>query len=417
MQARFGETVVTESGDEGLSMGRTTVPGMDTATCYEQGASDSAAEAGHDVFRIGANDWGLMVAALEVREAGPDARVGELTGALRALAPRYFRPSEVLGHLSEGLLADHPEGRTGHLSSIVFARLELDACGAWVTLSNAGQARPIVVRQAGWIDVRGQDTRPPRSGPLLSLRDDRVGLGPGDALVICSEGIAGIRDSEGEPYLEEALPERLLGSVGMPATEVAERILAGAREFAADSQRDDGVVMVLRVPSIERGRALERVAAATGIPADQLELPGYPLGDVQPDLWKVPNPPREARINLTPEPLSVPALRRLLRRLLQSWRMAAEGDIELLASEVAAHIFASASSLVTVIVRYDGKVVRVEIGDGASARRRRTLPGYDELRGPGLLLVEALSSEWGVMRTRTGRRVWFEVPATAETEA
>lgn len=393
------------------------VGGMDTAVCYQRGAGPSPATAFHDVFRIGANDWGLVVGAFGETTAGPEPRVDEIRSALRACAARTFRPSTVLADLAARLLAEDPEGRRGQPSSIIFARLELDLGGAWVTLANVGDPRPVAVRQAGWIDIRGHAAGAPAPAQPFAPGDDRVGLGPGDALVLCSEGIVDSRDSNGDPYSEEALPELLLHSIGRSAEEIAERVVAGAQGFGAHQPPDAGVVSVARVPAIERGRALERVADATGIPADELELPGYPLGDVQPDLWKLPpSPPREARVNLTPEPLSVPALRRLLRRLLQSWRLSAEGDLELLATEVATNVFASTSSTVTVIVRYDGDSVRVEIGGGATERPRRTLPGYDELSGPGLLLVDALSSDWGVVRTRSGKRVWFEVPVVAQTE-
>ncbi len=35
------------------------------------------------------------------------------------------------------------------------ARVELDVCGAWVTVACSGDLRPIVVRRAGWVDERG----------------------------------------------------------------------------------------------------------------------------------------------------------------------------------------------------------------------------------------------------------------------
>jgi len=389
---------------------------MDTTVRYRRGVSSSPAIAFHDVFRIGANDWGLTVGAFKQSAAGQARWADEIRRMVRTGAKHAFRPSEVLGSLSASLRAEDPEGHRGCLDSMLFARLELDACGAWVTLANAGEVRPIAVRQAGWIDVRGHVASPPGSEQLISPGDDRVGLGPGDALVVCG-GAIGVADAHGDPYDGDTLPELLLHSIGLSAEGMAERVVAVATEIGDAPLQDDSVLLVVRVPGIQRGRSLERVAEATGIPLDKLDLPGYPLGDAQPDLWKAPaKPPREARISLTPEPLSVPALRRLLRRLLQSWRMEAEGDLELLATEVATNLFAGAFSPVTVLVRYDGDQVRVEMGGGAEDRPGRILPGYDELSGPGLLLIEALSSEWGVKETRGGKRVWFEVPAVPRTE-
>jgi hypothetical protein len=389
------------------------VGGMDVAVRHV-GPWVSPASAFHDVFRIAANDWGFAVGTFVDASADHDKRVARLRETIRAAATRSFRPSFILGELHDRLSAEGSGVTIDQIGSIIFGRLQLDACGAWVTLANAGELRPFATRQAGWIDVRGNAASSPASTQVIAPSDDRVGLGPGDALVVISEEFLRLRDEHNDRFGDEALPDLLLNLIPRTAHEIAERTMAGALDFGGGAAPDDGVVMVIRVPAIARGQALERVSRATGIPAHELELPGYPIGDVQPELWKAPpSPPREARIKLRPEPLSVPALRRLLRRLLQSWRIAPEGDLELLATEVATNVFAGANSPVTAIVRYDGEVVRVEIGDGASAQPRRTLPGYDELSGPGLLLVDALSTEWGVVRTREGRRVWFEVSVGA----
>jgi anti-sigma regulatory factor (Ser/Thr protein kinase) len=106
-------------------------------------------------------------------------------------------------------------------------------------------------------------------------------------------------------------------------------------------------------------------------------------------------------------------LRQHLRRLLQSWRMEEllGGDLELLATEVATNAILHAESTMTVIVRYLGPVVRVEVGDGSRELPVPAMPGPRDLSGRGLQLVRSLASDWGVKLTRTGKRVWFEVSA------
>ena len=88
-----------------------------------------------------------------------------------------------------------------------------------------------------------------------------------------------------------------------------------------------------------------------------------------------------------------------------------EGDIELLVTEMATNVFSRTASAVTVVVRYDGSVVRVEVGDGARDLPRRARRGFDDLVGHRLALVESLAADWGVSTTPTGTRMWFEVPA------
>ncbi|MDQ4070363.1 MAG: ATP-binding protein, partial [Actinomycetota bacterium] len=230
--------------------------------------------------------------------------------------------------------------------------------------------RCVAVRRAGWVDLRGHGPGP--------VADDRIGLGPGDALVVPAG-----------PGDEDRLLDCLLAAAGVEP------------------------VTVLAVPASSGDDAVKRLEAATGLPRDELQLPGYPLGDLQPDLWhRPPTPPREARLRLQPEAAQIGEVRRLLRRLLASWRLDAlleEGDVELLATETATNAMRHAGTEATVIVRYLGDRVRVEVGDGSSALPQVRTPGLEEAGGRGLSLVETLSSRWGVTPALGGKRVWFEV--------
>lgn len=374
---------------------------------------DPGHRAFHETFRPGANDWGLFVGDVRGQGEDLDGLVDLVGSTIRTAAARIFRPSIALAELHRVLTGLDAPGRSGHLCAIVMARIELDSCGAWVTLSAAGHPRPVVIRHAGWVDVCGNATGP-LGGADKAPVDDRVGLGPGDALVLCSDAVTGSRNVDGELFGDRVLPDVLVDCAGQSPNATAGRILAAATEFGGDRLHDDGMIFVLRVPEAIRHQGPEWVSRSTGIPLDQLHLPGYPLGDQQPELWRQrPGPPREAIIRLAPEPPSVPALRRRLRRLLQSWRMdaIAEGDIDLLVTEVATSVFSRTASPVTVVVRYTGPVVRVEIGDGARGLPRRRRPGFDDLTGHRLALVESLASDWGVSDSAKCTMMWFEVSA------
>ncbi|MBW3669769.1 MAG: SpoIIE family protein phosphatase, partial [Actinobacteria bacterium] len=161
------------------------VPGMDVASHYRPADTDIAVGGDFfDVFRLGANDWGVAIGDVCGKGAPAAALTALARYSLRAAAVHNFDPTDVLRELNTAVLVD--ETMEGRFCSVVFARLELDMCGAWITLACAGHPRPIVVRRAGWIDVRGMP------GMLLGLFDDpdlavdRVGLGPGDSLVFCT---------------------------------------------------------------------------------------------------------------------------------------------------------------------------------------------------------------------------------------
>ena len=393
-----------------------TVPGMEVATRYTP--ADASLDVGgdfYDVFRVGANDWGLVLGDV----CGKGARAAALTAltryTLRAATFHHFLPSAVLEEVNGAIVADsHPEA-DDRFCTLVFARLQLDTCGAWLTVSAAGHPRPIVIRRAGWIDVRGQIGTPLGLFDTPVLGDDRVGLGPGDALVFCTDGVTEARDRSGEMFGDEALPEALLDCAGKPAETVAQRIVADARAFAAGGKlADDIAVLVVRVPDEAKDDPIGRLSAATGLGSDELTLPGYRVGEPPDDLWRRrPAPPREARLQLVPEAAGAGVARRFLAGVLASWRMEelVGGDVELLASELVTNAIRHAASPFTVIVRYDGHLVRVEVGDGSRALPEARPPTLDDETGRGLLVVEALAAGWGVTPTLAGKRVWFEVPA------
>lgn len=389
------------------------VPGMDIATRYRPADADVAVGGDFfDVFRLGPNDWGVAIGDVCGKGAPAAALTALARYSLRAAAVHNFDPADVLRELNTAVLADEAVGE--RFCSVVFARLELDMCGAWVTISCAGHPRPIVVRRAGWIDVRGMP------GMLLGLFDepdlavDRVGLGPGDVLVFCTDGITEARNDEGEMFGEEELPSVLLDCVDCTADELADRITREALSFGSGRTHDDVAVVVLRVPTDAVDDPVARLRDATGLAPESLPLPGYPVGDVAVDLRsRRVLPPREARMKLAADAGSVAEARRFLAGVLHSWRLSelVGGDVELLTSEVCSNAVRHAASAFTVVVHFDGARVRVEVGDGSRVlpRLRRSAP--DDESGRGLLLVEQLAAAWGVAPTVQGKRVWFEVAA------
>lgn len=54
-------------------------------------------------------------------------------------------------------------------------------------------------------------------------------------------------------------------------------------------------------------------------------------------------------------------------------------------------------------------VVRIEVHDDAAGEPRQRHPGRDDQHGRGLMIVAALSHEWGFERCGRGKRVWAEL--------
>ncbi|MEO7836853.1 MAG: SpoIIE family protein phosphatase [Acidimicrobiales bacterium] len=393
------------------------VPGMEVATRYRP-ADRNLAVGGDffDVFRFGTNSWGLVIGDVCGKGAAAAALTALTRYTLRAAALHHDKPSEVLLELNNAVLAE-PDADS-RFCSVVYGRLELDRCGAWVTLASGGHPRPIVVRRAGWLDVRGQ------AGSLIGLfdnpelSDDVVGLGPGDALVMCTDGITEARNMAGEMFGEDRLSALLIDCAGHGADSIAGRIVEDCLAFAGGTVHDDIAVLVVRVPDDAPTEPALRLSRATDAPPASLRLPDGVGQDSTDRRERRPAPPREARIKLPVHPSSSGRARRFIAGALRSWRMSemSDGAVELLTSELTTNAVRHARSPFTVTIRYDGERVRIEVDDSSPVPPTVRTPRDDDTGGRGLILVEAMAENWGVTPTPHGKRVWFDLLAPPEVD-
>lgn len=118
--------------------------------------------------------------------------------------------------------------------------------------------------------------------------------------------------------------------------------------------------------------------------------------------------PGDVSRRLPPVPASVPEARRLVRELLWSAdREDLEDTAALLVSEIVTNALLHAGTPIQVVARVEGGMLRVEVGDGSLhlpvPRRYASTAGT----GRGLLMVEQLVDDWGVLCHPAGKTVWF----------
>jgi len=92
---------------------------------------------------------------------------------------------------------------------------------------------------------------------------------------------------------------------------------------------------------------------------------------------------------------------------LQVW------PVDLATSELVTNAVENVAGPVHVRIRIAG-TVRVEVADCGPGIPVVPDRSPDRERGRGLMIVDAVSTHWGVERTATGKTVWFVVPAVAE---
>ncbi len=110
-----------------------------------------------------------------------------------------------------------------------------------------------------------------------------------------------------------------------------------------------------------------------------------------------------------PDASEVHAARHFVSATLEGWGCP-PGDVALLVSELATNAVLHARSEFTVRVRAEQGKVRVEVDDRNSRLPQLAVVPADAYSGRGLMLVQALSSAWGVeSQSDTGKVIWFEL--------
>ena len=88
-------------------------------------------------------------------------------------------------------------------------------------------------------------------------------------------------------------------------------------------------------------------------------------------------------------------------------------DLLLCVSEVVSNAVLHAGPPVRIVAERVGGGIRVEVTDCSAVMPVRGTPDAHSPTGRGLLLLEALSSEWGVAQAPPGKTVWFVIDGVA----
>jgi sigma-B regulation protein RsbU (phosphoserine phosphatase) len=218
------------------------IAGVELGAAYRPGLEGT--EVGgdfYDVFELPGGEWGLMIG--DVRGKGPEAATvtARVRHTVRAAAVRASSPSDVLRTVNEVMLR---EGAAEELCTAIYGRL--DPSGEVVVcLSIGGHPLPVLLRAGGAAGPVGAP------GTLLgvarepALRDTEIGLEPGDALVMVTDGVQDSQMPDGR-LGEERLIELVRSCQGQTAAEIAACIEGAVAQAPVSGPGDDVAVLVVR---------------------------------------------------------------------------------------------------------------------------------------------------------------------------
>jgi serine phosphatase RsbU (regulator of sigma subunit) len=199
----------------------------------------------YHAFQVDERSWWFAIG--DVSGKGPEAAAiaGLARHTLRALGFHERSPRLLLTKLHETLLAGEAHGE---FCTVCCALLQPHDHGATLAIACGGHPPPIIRRRDGTVEVATS------TGPLLGMPvdlafvEESVELGPGDTVVLYTDGVTEAHYRNQPLFGEERLVE-VIRSAEDDVDRIADDILAAVSEYGPGVPRDDVAVVIVRIES------------------------------------------------------------------------------------------------------------------------------------------------------------------------
>ena len=221
------------------------IPGVDVAALYlPAGRGNEIGGDFHDVFDAGDGRWAVTIGDVCGKGIEAAAVMAVARYGMRAAALAAPSPAAVLRLLNQALLEQVTDDR---FCTVSFLRLEPGPGGATASLCCAGHPLPLLVRADGGVERVGAPGTLLGVFPDPDLEDRPLRLGPGDYLVLYTDGV--VESRQGDRIFGEAgLVTALESARGADAAGVCRRVQEAVVSFGEEPPRDDMALVVLHLP-------------------------------------------------------------------------------------------------------------------------------------------------------------------------
>jgi phosphoserine phosphatase RsbU/P len=220
------------------------IEGLDVGAIYRPaGTGEEVGGDFYDVFQIAVGDWAVVIG--DVCGKGVDAAIvtALVRYTARAAIIEHAEPRRVLEIVNEVLMRN----RTDRFCTVALLRLRQTTDGWRTTVALAGHPSPLLLRadvaRAVEVGIGGQLLG---IFPTVSVHDQDIDLGPGDRLVLYTDGVTEGR--HGSDFYGEDRLDDIVASCRGPAQDTADRIAAHALAFQEGDPADDIAIVVVGVP-------------------------------------------------------------------------------------------------------------------------------------------------------------------------
>ncbi|HEX8495719.1 MAG TPA: histidine kinase N-terminal 7TM domain-containing protein [Actinomycetales bacterium] len=229
--------------------GMPVIPGVDVAAVLDPAEAET--NVGGDFVAVrasGPGRWSLMVGDVVGKGAGAATLTAVARHTTLALSSLGWAPSRVLADVSTAIALEDDGSDLPRFCTMALATLEPEPGGARVVLSLGGHPRPLLRRACGDVTEVGVPGNLLGVLPDPDLYDSPLQLGPGDALVMFSDGVTEARAHD-EDFGDRKLAELVSTLRGASAAETVAAVVDAVREFRAGGPRDDVAVLAIVIPA------------------------------------------------------------------------------------------------------------------------------------------------------------------------
>ena len=208
-----------------------------------KGHSQSSSQLGgdyYDLMQVASGRWAAVLADVSGKGASASILASLLQGAFFLGSGPDVSLSGTLRRINRYLCERSGRAR---FATVFAATITEDATMRW---SSAGHCPAILVRPTGHCELLAPTSQPIGLFEDAEFPEDVCRLEPGDKLVIYSDGVTELRNSQSELYGERRLIEAVSQLAALDTGEFFDALLARVAAFGRDARRqDDLTVLVL----------------------------------------------------------------------------------------------------------------------------------------------------------------------------
>ena len=196
-----------------------------------------------DFFSLGDGRAGVVIADVAGKGVPAALLTSNVQASIRAFCDGRTPIPEAIRSVNEGVL----RSASGKFITLFFA--EIDAARALVRYTNAGHNYPLLRRADGSLEELIAGGLPLGLIEGTSYEQGEAAFGPGDALLLYSDGITEALDPRGREFGEAPLRELWQAQGGAPPAQVIDSVFSAVETFRGRAlQSDDMTLVVVGAP-------------------------------------------------------------------------------------------------------------------------------------------------------------------------